>query len=143
VGDRLDQYDFFQSEIATCQNCAAAPFVPLPTLLRRQLIHHAKTNVVPRARIFRAWIAQANNQFHAVYLTTKLQAHRQELRQASIDDLLLCLLEIIRDAIKLEALLGIVNHKGGAWVAIARLPDSARVDDGAIANRRFPVALRR
>src|ERR1700686_3409554 len=52
--------------------------------------------------------------FIGVCLTTILQAHRQELRQAGLDDFLLCFLEIVGHAIKLETALGIVDHKSGA-----------------------------
>src|SRR5579863_2721788 len=81
--------------------------------------------------------------FMRVCLPTILQARRQELRQAGLDDLLLCFLEIVGHAIKFEAALAVVDHKSGAWISVARLPDSPGVHYGAEALRRFPVAFRR
>src|SRR5690348_16478639 len=75
-------------------------------------------------------------------LATIRQAHRQILREPSLDDLLLCFFKWISKAMKLKsAALAIVNHKGRARVAIAWLPDSAGIDNRPVSLRRLPLPL--
>src|SRR5579863_2045174 len=74
-------------------------------------------------------------------LATVGQTYRQILWQASLDDLLLCFIEGVGDAIKLEALFSIVDHEGRPWISVARLANSPWIDDSPIPFRYLPVSF--
>src|SRR5579863_9511337 len=54
--------------------------------------------------------------------------NRQVLWQARLKNLFLCLVKVIWNAVELETTLTIIYHKGRSCVAIAGLPNTARVD---------------
>src|SRR5450755_579456 len=82
--------------------------------------------------------------FMVELLTTIGQARCQVAWQTSLDDLLLCYLEWIGNAIKGNLLLlGIVDHERRARITIAWLTHTAGIHDGAISLRRLPFPLGR
>jgi len=123
-GKRFDQYHFLGADSSTGKYRPAASFVPLPTMLCRQFIYNPKANIVSCAFVFRARIAQTNDQFHKHQLPTISQAYREIVRQSGLHDLLLCYLKSIGDTIKFKTALGIKDHKCGPRVAVTRLTNS-------------------
>src|SRR5439155_7084053 len=126
---------------AARKNCPTASLGPLPAKLCRQFIYDTKPHIVPCLFILSAWIAQTNNQFHAALLTTISQTCRQVLRQTSLDDLLLCLLEGIGNAIEGEAVLRVVDHKCCTGVSVAWLTNTARVNNSTVVLRCLPISF--
>src|SRR5262249_48832237 len=129
-GEGFHQQNFFCTDSAAGHNRFAPTFGPFPAPLPGQPVYYAKADVVPRLLILLAWIAQADYQFHEYLLPTIGQAYRQVLRQTSQDDLLLCFLKFIWDAVKIKGMLfAVIDHKGRSWVSVAWLANASRIDD--------------